>query len=200
MMPARNTSAVKAASTIDSASVAEVKEREPDADEGQRVVDDDEHHQHRQGAEDVDEAGGDQAQRLRAVEPRDADQDAGDRADEDRGHRQVEGVDEAAQKHRQGAQHHIGVEEGLDQPRHGQPRQRVPGAVRRCRHASETIARSVHQKREQRRPPLLPRLSARRNGAYCACGIGMTITVDVPGSGSRAEPLLVQRGHACRPS
>ncbi|SNT76211.1 hypothetical protein [Paracoccus seriniphilus] len=67
--PARTTSAVQAPSTSDSAMVAAVKRGKDDPGEGQRIIDQDQNHQHRDRPHDVDVMDRQQPQWLDRVKP-----------------------------------------------------------------------------------------------------------------------------------
>ena len=89
--------------------------RQADADEGQRVVDQDEHDQHRHGAENVDVADGEPAERLWRVEANKADHQAGGNADADGEQPEQQRVEEAAHQRRKRRHHDLAVEEGVEQ-------------------------------------------------------------------------------------
>ena len=89
--------------------------RQADADEGQGVVDQDEHDQHGHGAEDVDVADGEPAERLWRIEAYEADQQPDGHADADAQQPEQQRIDQAAHQRRQGRQHDLAVEEGVEQ-------------------------------------------------------------------------------------
>ena len=92
--------------------------RQAYAEERQRIVDQDQHHQHRHRPEDVDVADREPPQRLRRIEPHQADHQADRDADADAQDAEQQRVQEAAQQRRQAGHDDIGVEEGVQQ-RHG---------------------------------------------------------------------------------
>jgi hypothetical protein len=92
--------------------------REIDTDEGQGVVDEDQHDQHGGGAEDVDIDDRKDADRLRRVEPDDADEHPCRHADDNAGDAEQQRVDKAAQQGGKRGPQDLHVEECVDQ-RHG---------------------------------------------------------------------------------